>query len=61
MNRTARKGARDMLVLVLGTVAAALAERAVDFGIPAEAAPVVGAIALFGYRLLRDRLQGQPV
>lgn len=58
--RTVNKGARDLVVIGLGAIANALAENATGFGVPPEYAPVVAATALALYRLVRDRLQGQP-
>ena len=55
MKRSIKKGLRDLLVFTVGTSLLALAERAGDFGIPAEAVPAVGAAAMFMYRSWRDR------
>lgn len=60
MNRTSRKAFRDLFVIAAGSVLLALGERATDFGIPAETAPLISAVALAAYRYLRDNLQGQP-
>lgn len=58
MPRNATKALRDLAVLVAATAAWWLSEHVTDLGLPEEAAPLVGALALAGYRVLRDKSQG---
>jgi len=58
MNRTAKKAIRDVVVVAAGSLLVALGQDAVGFGVPPEAAPVVAAVALALWRVLRD---GTPV
>lgn len=60
MRRSAIKALRDFAVVAVGTVLLALAERAGDFGIPAESIPMVSAAALFVYRMLRSAAGSDP-
>jgi hypothetical protein len=60
MNRTMLKGLRDLLVIAAGTALLALGERATDFGVPVELAPLISTVALTVYRVLRDSTQGAP-
>lgn len=60
MQRTLVKGARDLAVLAVTTVLLALANRAADFGVPAELVPLVSAGALALYRIARDAAGKTP-
>ena len=61
MNRIATKGLRDLLVLVVPTALLYFAEHTQDFGIPEAAIPIVGAVSLALYRLVRDWSGNAPV
>ena len=60
IRRSAFKGARDFAVVAVSTVLLALAERAADFGVPAEMIPVVSAMALLLYRMIRGAAGKDP-
>lgn len=60
MPRTLLKALRDLLVIAAGAVLLALGEGATGYGVPIEVAPLVSAVALAAYRILRDSTQGQP-
>ena len=54
IQRIGTKGVRDLLVLVATTALLYFAENLADFGIPDEAVPVVSAVALMVYRVVRE-------
>lgn len=58
--RSAQKAIRDFIVMAVGTLLLALAERAGDFGVPPEAIPAVSAGALLLYRMGRGALGRDP-
>lgn len=55
-----RKALRDLAVLIVPTALLYIAEHLADFGVPEEAMPVAGAVALMVYRLVRDLLGKGP-
>lgn len=57
---TLRKFIRDLLVLVVTTVALYVGENAANIGLPPTATPIVSAIALLIYRVVRDLLGKAP-
>jgi hypothetical protein len=58
--RSAQKAIRDFVVVAAGTLLLALAERTADFGLPQEMIPVVSAVALLAYRMLRGMAGREP-
>lgn len=52
-----KKLGRDLLVLVVASLAFYVSENVADLGLPDEIAPAVGALALYAYRTLRTRVR----
>ncbi len=60
MKRTMNKGLRDTFVIAIGSVLVAISENTIELGLPVEFTPVVSALALVLYRIIRDRFIGAP-
>jgi len=54
MQRTNRKACRDILVAAVGVVLVALIDNVASIGLPVEVVPLVTAVLLYLYRILRD-------
>jgi hypothetical protein len=56
-NANLNKFGRDLLVIVASAVLLYVGEHTVDLGLPDEFTPLVSAMALGVYRLIRSRVQ----